>query len=338
MLTEGEEQRVVRAIANAERGNRGEVRVHLERRCPVKEPYARARELYRELGMHRTKDDTAVLLYVATDSRKAAVHCGAGVHPHADDTFWQSVTDAVAKGFSEHEPAAGLCAALNEIGEVLRRHVPGEDTAGNELPDAVTVGDREADAEPPEVVDEVASDALSCVSCGAAVSFDREGETSPMKAAACKYCGVVNDRALAMFRKQLARERHAELLRLERIRRRNRILAGSAAALATLLIAILFAIHAHLGSLRAEVDRSRAQVRNVRERQVAVRAQWATAPPSSDRDAELSGAENRVRIERKRYDEAAAAYNAAAGSGFTGLCARWFGMPAHVSLSDEVDW
>jgi uncharacterized membrane protein len=33
---------------------------------------------------------------------------------------------------------AGLCAALEQIGEVLREHVPGEDVAGNELPDAVT--------------------------------------------------------------------------------------------------------------------------------------------------------------------------------------------------------
>ena len=73
MFTEPEEQRIVRAIANAERDNRGEVRVHVEERCPVAEPIDRARTLYRLLELDRTRDDTAVLLYIAEKSRVAAV-------------------------------------------------------------------------------------------------------------------------------------------------------------------------------------------------------------------------------------------------------------------------
>jgi uncharacterized membrane protein len=137
-LTELESARLVRAIGDAERGNRGEVRVHLERRCADTDALARARDVFAKLGMHKTQQDTGVLLYVAIDDRRAAVFAGAGIHPAGAESFWQEVIDEVAKHFSEGATAAGLCHAVERIGELLREHVPGDDTAGNELPNAVT--------------------------------------------------------------------------------------------------------------------------------------------------------------------------------------------------------
>jgi uncharacterized membrane protein len=133
-----DEQRIVRAIANAERGNRGEVRVHVEPLCRARDPVRGARALYRALKMSQTRDDTAVLLYVADRSRKCAVWSGAGIHPHGGDGFWKGVTDAVANGYRQGKGADGICEALGKIGELLRKHVPGEDVAGNELANTVT--------------------------------------------------------------------------------------------------------------------------------------------------------------------------------------------------------
>lgn len=133
-----DEQRIVRAIANAERGNRGEVRVHVEPFCRARDPVQRARALYQRLKMSQTRDDTAVLLYVADRSRACAVWSGAGIHAHGGDGFWKSVTDAVASGYKQGKGADGICEALGKIGELLRQHAPGDDTAGNELPNAVT--------------------------------------------------------------------------------------------------------------------------------------------------------------------------------------------------------
>ena len=137
-LNEADEQRVVRAIANAERGNRGEVRVHLEAKCPTPDPVQRARALYVKLKLDRTRDDTAVLLYVAPRSKVCAVWSGAGLHARPDAGFWKSVTDAVANRSKEGRLADGLCDALGLIGELLRKHVPGEDPAGNELPNTIS--------------------------------------------------------------------------------------------------------------------------------------------------------------------------------------------------------
>ncbi len=139
MFDQVDRQELTAAIAEAEKGHRGEVRVHLERRCPKKRtPAERAEELFASFGMDRTQEDTAVLLYVAFDDGQCSVHAGSGVRDAGKAGFWRSVATEIERGFSIGEPLAGICAALEQIGEVLREHAPGEDIAGNELPDAVT--------------------------------------------------------------------------------------------------------------------------------------------------------------------------------------------------------
>jgi uncharacterized membrane protein len=137
-LTMAQEAALVAAIRDAERGNRGEVRLHVERRCPGGDALKRARQIFHLLGMSGTRDDTAVLLYVALSDRKAAVFAGNGIHGAADEDFWRSVVDVVAQGYKRGAGEASLVIALGRIGDMLRQHVPGEDRAGNELPDEVT--------------------------------------------------------------------------------------------------------------------------------------------------------------------------------------------------------
>jgi uncharacterized membrane protein len=136
-FTREQAEALVAAIGKAERGNRGEVRLHLEDGCPGK-ALDRAREIFAGLKMHQTRDDTGVLLYVATGARKTAVFAGAGIHGQAEPDFWQAVADAVADGFRRDAPVEGLLTALERIGEILREHAPGDDEAGNELPNQVT--------------------------------------------------------------------------------------------------------------------------------------------------------------------------------------------------------
>ncbi|MBK6577713.1 MAG: hypothetical protein IPG17_16245 [Sandaracinaceae bacterium] len=191
-------------------------------------------------------------------------------------------------------------------------------------------------------LDELTPDVFLCVGCGAQVSFEDVGDGSGsgtlLDRATCPYCEVVNDRALALLRKQQARERHEARLREER-RKQVRLFAAVAALALLVLLGMAGAnTHAELRDLHAQVERARAQVENVRERQVAVVARLASAEASAGREAELSGAENRVRIERARYDEAAAAYNAAAGSAWAGLCVTASGLPERAALSNEAHW
>ena len=177
-----------------------------------------------------------------------------------------------------------------------------------------------------------------CVNCGAPLSFAAEEGDSLLDQARCEYCDVVNDRALAELRKQRAAQRHEERKKEQRIRSMTWFAAATAGALLLIGIAAAIGTQRDLARDHAEVERRRAQLVNVRERQVVVIQQWGSMPPSPDRDAELSGAENRVRIERARYDEAAAAYNAQVGTPWSRFVARAFGLPTRARLSDDPHW
>jgi hypothetical protein len=192
-----------------------------------------------------------------------------------------------------------------------------------------------------ELEQDLAPDRSICINCGAPLSFrvrHDDSEDALLDQAKCEYCEVLNDRALAELRKQRARDRHAELEAQARRRKILVLTAGAAAAVLLVAMVAAFSTQSALNRALAEVERSHAQLVNVRERQEVVVRQWGTMPPGPDRDAELSGAENRVRIERARYDEAAAAYNARVGATWPSIVARIFGLPTRARLSDDPHW
>ena len=138
-LTVAERRELRLAIEAAERGHRGEIHVHLEARYPGDGPLARASALFAELGVDATRDATGVLLYVAERDRKAAVYAGAGVYGARAHDFWREVTTAVADGYARGDRMSGLVRAIAMIGAVLLEASPGQDDAGNELPNEATI-------------------------------------------------------------------------------------------------------------------------------------------------------------------------------------------------------
>ena len=137
-LSDDDKQRLVAAIAAAETGSRGELRLHLDKASP-EDALRRAEQLFHQLGMSQTRDGTGVLLYVAPIARKVAVYAGPGIHQTAGQALWQSAVRTVADGFRNDDPLSGLESAIHTIGEALRRCAPGEDAAGNELSNEVTI-------------------------------------------------------------------------------------------------------------------------------------------------------------------------------------------------------
>ena len=139
-LSSAERASLSAAITTAEQGHRGEIRVHIEARYPGDGPTARAAALFEELGMQKTRDGTGVLLYVAERDRKVAVYAGPGVYGARDPAQWRAVCDAVAQGYGANDRVAGLQRGLAMLGEILLDAAPGEDDAGDELPNEVKLG------------------------------------------------------------------------------------------------------------------------------------------------------------------------------------------------------
>jgi uncharacterized membrane protein len=127
---------VARAVGEAEGRTSGEIRVHLDARCPG-DPLARAVELFERLGLTRTALRSGVLLYVAVEDRKLAVIGDAGVHQRVGPEYWDRLRAALVAHFREGRPRDGLVAAVREVGETLARHFPRAPDDRNELSDEV---------------------------------------------------------------------------------------------------------------------------------------------------------------------------------------------------------
>jgi hypothetical protein len=137
-------------------------------------------------------------------------------------------------------------------------------------------------------------------------------------------------------REQLAEQRQDEQRQAQRARQsRRRILraAGISAALIVLVFGVWsYAAVSKLGPLHANVEAHRAEVANMQERKVDIEQQFADRPDSLEKDAQLVGSQNRLRVATKRYNEAAAAYNRQASTFPASMWTSVVGLPTHVSL------
>ena len=132
-----EEARLLAAIERAESKTSGEIRVHIEGRCPG-DPLPAARRRFARLGMSGTAERNGVLFYVAARDRKFSVVGDEGIHLHVGDPFWNRLRDGLRERFARGEFAAGLEQAIGEVAEELSHAFPRRSGDVNELPDSIS--------------------------------------------------------------------------------------------------------------------------------------------------------------------------------------------------------
>ncbi len=129
---------VSRAIALAEAGTSGEIRVHLEQRLVASDPLTRSRQVFIELGMHRTRDRNAVLIYVTLADHHLAVLGDEGVHACVGGGYWDRLRDLLVERLRGGRTREALVEAVTEVGHTLRTHFPRRPDDTNELSDQVS--------------------------------------------------------------------------------------------------------------------------------------------------------------------------------------------------------
>lgn len=138
-------------------------------------------------------------------------------------------------------------------------------------------------------------------------------------------------------RTELAKRRAlAKLDRETSTELRKKVALALAVGFVILLACTGLAYTSTAGTLReryAEVSVLEAQVQNVRARQEAVVERLGDRAPTPDVDAELIGAENRVRVETQRYADGAARYNEAVGGSWAAWVANFAGLPTTVPMT-----
>lgn len=139
LFTSEEKKEILNAIKVAEKNTSGEIRVHLENKCPG-EVLDRAAYLFEKLKMHKTEKRNGVLFYLAVVDKKFAILGDAGINAVTPDDFWDKIKDTMTLLFSEGKFADGLNKGIQMAGEALKKHFPYQTDDINELPDDISFG------------------------------------------------------------------------------------------------------------------------------------------------------------------------------------------------------
>ncbi len=129
--------RIVNAIADAEKKSSGEIRVHVTRRKPDNLEQ-RARRRFEILGMTKTAHRNGVLIYIAPKLRRFQILGDSGIHEKCGDDFWKETAAEIESHFRKGEFTEGIVRGVARIGGVLAAHFPRKAADVNELPDKVT--------------------------------------------------------------------------------------------------------------------------------------------------------------------------------------------------------
>ena len=139
-LSRLEHARIVSAIREAESKTSGEIRVYIQRGRFETDPVTVAQKKFQRLGMYKTRERNAVLIFVAPRAHKFAVIGDKAIHEKCGEQFWQHVVDGMRVHFQNEKFSRALTEAIDEVGKVLATHFPRTSANANELPDEIVEG------------------------------------------------------------------------------------------------------------------------------------------------------------------------------------------------------
>ncbi|KQS33032.1 TPM domain-containing protein [Dyadobacter sp. Leaf189] len=139
-FTEEQQQLIINAIMAAEKQTSGEVKVHIEKKCPNPDVMERAKEVFLALNLHQTAQRNGVLFYLAYEDRKFAVLGDKGINEKVPADFWETTKSLLRSHFSQGLFLEGLCKGIDEAGFQLKSHFPYNSDDINELPDDISFG------------------------------------------------------------------------------------------------------------------------------------------------------------------------------------------------------
>lgn len=132
---------ITQAIAKSERQHSGEIRVAVEaaldwhRLRHRQSARERALEVFSELRVWDTEHNNGVLIYLLLADRDVEIIADRGIARLVGQGEWEKICQKMEAAFRQGQFEEGILSGVTAVGEVLRRHFPGPDRAGNELPD-----------------------------------------------------------------------------------------------------------------------------------------------------------------------------------------------------------
>jgi uncharacterized membrane protein len=139
-LSKLEHDQIVQAIRDAEAKTSGEIRVFVQRGKLDGDPLPAAHRRFHRLGMHKTSERNAVLIFVAPRAHKFAIIGDEEIHRKCGEELWQRLVNQMREHFRNEKFSEAISDAIREIGDALAAHFPRRSTSTGALPDEVVEG------------------------------------------------------------------------------------------------------------------------------------------------------------------------------------------------------
>jgi uncharacterized membrane protein len=135
-----DQDRIVKAIQNAEQQTSGEIRIHVQ---PKSGSDIRqfAERTFERLGMTKTALRNGVLLFIAAEESRFAILGDRGIDQKVPPGFWDEIAARLAIRFKNGEFTDGIVEAISAAGEHLKQYFPRATDDVNELPDQIDISE-----------------------------------------------------------------------------------------------------------------------------------------------------------------------------------------------------
>jgi uncharacterized membrane protein len=133
------------AIARSEMQHRAELRfvaeggLHPRALLKNTSPRTRALELFAQLNVWDTAENSGVLIYVQLIDRDIEIVADRGISAWVSQNEWDSICARMQAAFRDRRFEAGTLAGIEDVSTLLTRHFPAGDANPNELPDKPVV-------------------------------------------------------------------------------------------------------------------------------------------------------------------------------------------------------
>ncbi|WP_069660235.1 TPM domain-containing protein [Arcticibacter eurypsychrophilus] len=138
IFTDIEQEDIRKAIEHAEKSTSGEIRICIEKKCPVPDAFERASIYFLKIGMDKTALRNGVLIYIATDDHKFAIIGDEGINARVPADFWDTTKETMLAHFKSENLSLGVIAGITAAGEQLKKLFPARNGDKNELSDDIS--------------------------------------------------------------------------------------------------------------------------------------------------------------------------------------------------------
>ncbi len=140
-LAQLDQDKVVKAIQEAESQTSGEIRVHVQPKAGA-DIRNYAERTFERLGMAKTTLHNGVLLFIAAEENRFMILGDRGIDEKVPPGFWDDIAGRLTIRFKNGEFTDGIVEAIVAVGTHLKQFFPRSKEDANELPDQIDISEQ----------------------------------------------------------------------------------------------------------------------------------------------------------------------------------------------------